>query len=402
MIKKAFSGYRSAFSGLPTDVWLLSFVVFINRSGSMVLFFLAIYLTQKLNFSVSEAGRMISVYGIGSMSGAFLGGWLSDRFGTGRVQLYSLIFSGIGFIVLGYVTTPIALAVTLFLLATVADAFRPANATALAGACPPEFRARGFALNRLAINFGIAIGPAVGGVLATMNYHYLFWADGLTCLFASLFFWLFFHKVKFRKAPPEETASGDISPWRDSVFLSMLGLLLVMGMLFVQIFNTWPLYLRQETGFPENNIGFLLAMNALLIVLIEMPLVHRLERADPVKIMGIGSLFLFGGFGIIPFNDTYGYMIFTVIIWSIGEMLVFPLAGGFIANRATDRNRGRYMGMFTFSFSISFVVGPATGTWIYETFGPVNLWYSAGIAGIFVWLGFGFIKQLLKREKRVN
>jgi len=163
-------------------------------------------------------------------------------------------------------------------------------------------------------------------------------------------------------------------------------MLLLMGFLFVQFFSTWPLYLRVSYGLAENQIGILVAFNAILVSLVEMPLVHRLEKGNVLKNIAWGSLFLFAGFAILPLAESFSFALFTVLIWSIGEMLVFPMMAGFIANRANNANRGKYMGLLSFNFSLAFVIGPIIGSGIYTKFGGTALWTAAGFTGIFVWL----------------
>ncbi len=400
-MKKLLQQYKAAYSGLPKAAWLLSLVILINRTGTMVLFFMTLYLTGQMGFTISAAGQMISIYGVGALVGSLLGGWLSSKIGAFKVQFFSLILSGIGFIFLGFTGSRFGIAAFLFFIAVVAEAFRPANATAMADVCPPEIRARGFALNRLAVNVGVTIGPAIGGILATINYLYLFWIDGISCIFAAVLLWHFFHGFKsdYKKEELKKEKS-EISVWRDYIFLALMGLLFIMGIAFFQLFNTWPLYLKNSYNLLEDKIGWLLAINALLVSIFEMPLVHKLETKNVIKISGFGGFLLLLGFGIIPFGETFIYAAFTVVIWSVGEMLVFPFLSGFIANRATDKNRGNYMGLFSFTFSLALVVGPVLGTWIYATFTPEKLWYGVGIVGFFVWLGFVLINGLLKAENK--
>lgn len=381
-----FRSYKESFSGLPKEAWLLSIAVFVNRIGSMVLFFLSLYLTRKQGFSVTQAGQMVSLYGLGALIGSYSGGWLSDRIGPIRVQLISLLLSALGYVVLGYVTTPFLIGLMLFAVAVVAEALRPANNTAISEVCPPELRARGFALNRLAVNLGISVGPALGGFLALYNYLYLFWIDGLTCL-AGFFFLLYFFGTRRNIHSEKQKTDGQEyrSPFKDYFFLFMLAMLLLMGFLFVQFFNTWPLYLRSSYMLAENQIGLLVAFNAILVSVVEMPLVHKLEKGNVLRSIAWGALFLFAGFAILPFSTGFAYALFTVFIWSIGEMLVFPMMAGLIANRATDANRGKYMGMLAFNFSLAFVIGPVIGSGIYTNFGGDMLWFSSGVVGIFVW-----------------
>jgi predicted MFS family arabinose efflux permease len=229
----------------------------------------------------------------------------------------------------------------------------------------------------------------------------LFWIDGITCLAAAgLLFWL----VPARKIDTDHKDTSQEqkieSPWRDTFFIFLLLLMLCMGMVFVQVFSTWPLFLREVYSFLENQIGLLLAFNAFLIVLIEMPLIHKVENKNPLRVMALGALFLFAGFGIIPLNSSFLFIMFTVVLWTIGEMLIFPIMSSFIANRASDQNRGKYMGMYTFTFALSFVVGPAIGSFIYDHLGPNTLWFGIGVSGVIVLILFRLMYDYFRLSEK--
>lgn len=394
MLNQILNRYLAAYKGLSKSAWLLSLIILINRSGSVVLFFLVLYLTSQLDYSVSEAGRMISIYGLGALVGSYLGGWLSDRIGVIKVMVYSLVLSAIGFVVLCYITKPFLITVALFIIAVVAEAFRPANSTALATICSPKNRARGFALNRMAINLGVTIGPAIGGFLAIISYRFLFWFDALTCLAAALFILIIFRNTELSKTKKDINTNIKIkNPWNDRFYLILLFLLFLTGIVFVQLLNTWPLYLKSYYNLIENQIGLLFAINGLLIVFFELPLIHSIERKGVLKIMAVGTILFAGGFGILPLSTSYLFAAITVIIWTFGEMLVFPLIAGFIANRAADSMRGQYMGMFSFTFSLAFVIGPALGSWIYDSYGPEYLWFGSGMLGFFIMTGLFILEK---------
>lgn len=396
-MKRIFSIYQKAYSGLPAGVWMLSVVMLINRSGSMVLFFMTLYLTRQLGFSVSTAGQMISIYGLGSVTGAFIGGWLSDRLGTFRIQLFSLTGAGGVLILLGYATTPPAIAIMLFFLAVIAESFRPANAAALSAICPAAQRSRAFALNRLAANLGITIGPAVGGYLATIDYHLLFWTDGLTSAAAAVA--LFFCRHLVQGKPLAAGKPGDPpqrSPFGDRLFLSLLCCLFVNSLIFIQLLNTWPIYMRESYLLPENEIGLLIGLNAAIIVLFEMPLIHRLENHRPLRLMALGGFLLAAGFSILPLGGSVAFAALTVSIWTVGEMLIFPIISGYVANRAADRNRGRYMGMMTVTYSLAMLIGPTIGTLAYEAQGAEYLWLGAGVFGTAAALGMLLIDRRVR------
>jgi len=361
----------------------------------MVIFFLMLYLTTELGLNIEKAGIIISSYGFGSMLGTYLGGWFSDKIGTKKVQVFSLLIGGTGYIVLGYVKNPLLMSLSLFLLAIVAESFRPAVSTATANSCKPENRARGYALLRLAINLGVSIGPAIGGFLALYDYTFIFWIEGLTSIAAGLFLHKLFNEPKKNKSPLDaNTQSAIISPWRDTVFLQLILVLVILGVVFNQLFNTWPLFLKEVYSFTEDHIGMLIALNGLMIVIFEMPLVHWVENFKKVPIIALGSFLLCFGFGAVVFSGAGLFIVLTVMIWSVGEMMVFPLLTTFIANLAHDSNRGSYMGMMTFTFSLSFVIGPTLGSWIYNQLGSSALWYTIITAGIFILPGFHIINKM--------
>lgn len=397
-MRNLFQKYLDSYAGLPKEAWWLALVVLINRSGMMVVFFMTLYLTRQLGFGVIQAGKIMSIWGIGSLFGTYFGGWLCDRWGTFKVQLYSLIWNGIGFILLKQMQTFESIAVTIFIVAIVGEAFRPANITAFTEICPPDIRTRGIVLNRLATNLGIAFGPAVGGFLAIVNYDLIFWVDGITCLTAAILFYFLFRSVRPIHIDQEDEAGAALSPWRDGVFLVVMGLLLIQGLVFFQIFNTWPLYMREVNQFLENQIGLLLTINCILLVIFEMPVIHQLEKFNPLNSIMVGICFIFGGFFLLPFGHSYGHAILTVVLWTIGEMLVFPLMATFIANRAEDSNRGRYMGGFTFTFSLCFVLSPMIGSTAYTQIGPRIMWLWTGVLGVIVWLGFFGVNRYLSRK----
>lgn len=400
MIRRILNHYRASYSGIPRKIWLLCLVIFVNRSGHMVLFFMMLYLTKDLNFTVTLAGELISMYGLGALIGSYAGGWLSDKAGPLRIQKLSLIMNGIGFILLDFFYTPFMIGVLLFANAVVGEAFRPASTTALAAFAPPELRSRVFALGRLAVNLGISIGPTVGGILALYNYSYLFWADGLTCLLAAFVLFYSFPGLKrFAETPKQPAADKGVSPFKDRIYIFFVFIMLILSITFFQLFNTWPLYMTESYNLAENMIGYLFALNAVLIILFEMPLIHRLEKINPLHIIAPGFLFIFAGFAMLPLGNTFLYASLTVIVWTTGEILVFPLTTTFIANRAPDSVRGQYLGMYSLTFSLAFVIAPKAGTYIYGRWSPEHLWYGLGMLGIVAFLCLRVLMRLVYKEK---
>ena len=405
--------YVQAYRGLPKRAWILFAVNLVNSSGAMVIFFLSLYLTRELGLTTARAGQALSLYGAGSLAGALAGGWLTDRMGSITVQKVSLAICGVTLIVLGQVRTMAGILPLLFGLALFSGMLYPANSTSMAKICPAGLQVKGFALNRLANNLGATIGPAVGGVLALRDYRLLFWADGLTSLAAAAVFVVLWKGARISRedggeggevAGAEKTQStareeidsdtayspggrgGDglplkpRSPWRDTPFLLMLLIFLVWSSVFVQLFTTFPLYMRNVYGLAENHIGQLFAVNTILIVTLEMILMERIRKYSQARMINVSFVLLGLGLGLMPLGRGYAFGALTVAIWTFGEMLSMPLVTALIAARADDSNRGRYMGLFSLVFSLAFVIAPAGGTAIYDRLGPDAVWYvSCGL-----------------------
>ncbi len=401
MIKRVTQLYREAYSGLPSESWILFAVLLVNASGMMVLFFLSLYLTRERGFTVTQAGRALSIFGLGSLAGTYLGGWLSDRIGSTNVQKISLFLCGVFYISLGQLHSLWSICIMIFILSMASGLMFPANATSMARLCPPEVTTKGFALNRLANNIGATIGPAVGGMLALRNYILLFWVDGLTCLAAVVVFILLWKKPEehLRVVSGEQTPSGR-SPWRDVPFLLLLPIVVVWGAIFFQLIATFPLYMREVYLLPENRIGQLIMINTLMIVTLEMLIIHWIGKRSLTRFIVL-SFFLTGlGFAMMPLGRSLPHAALTVAVWTLGEMLSMPLLGSFIAIRAGPGSHGRYMGLFTFSFSLSMILGPMIGTAVYGKYGPDALWFGCGIAGLLLSIAFTLLSRSLEDKKK--
>jgi predicted MFS family arabinose efflux permease len=397
VLRRIAGAYRAAFSGLPRQVWILALASLVNRSGTMVLPFLGLYLTTRLGFSVQAAGHVLSLYGLGALLGAWLGGSLADRVGPVAVQVASLLATGAGFLVLGQVHGRAAIGAAVLGLSVVAECFRPAMFTAVAERSAPAVRTRSLALVRLAVNLGMSVGPAVGGVLAVRHYGLLFVVDAVTCWMAAALIWATVaRRAEVPQRRPVGTGKASASPWRDRPFLAFLLIMLLMGTVFFQIMSTLPLYFREVYRFPEDTIGILLGLNALVIVAVEMILVRALERYDHLIVVGLGCLALGAGFGLMPLGSGKLFAAATVLVWTVGEMLSVPMANSVATTRA-PAGGGRYLGAYFLAFSGAFVLAPTIGTTVYERLGPSALWF--GVAGLGVVLCLGCLA--LSRSFRV-
>ncbi len=392
-MRKIMDQYRAAFSGLPREIWYLSVVMLVNRAGSMVMPFLSLYVSKKLGLGDRSAGWIMAFFGLGSCFGSFLGGALADRLGPFRVQIGSLFFNALGFMLLSQMNSFWALAVTVFLTSLAADSFRPANGASITILTPPELHKRAFALNRLAINLGFTVGPTVGGFLAAISFQFLFWIDALTCLLAAgVFAWLLGpHLPDHMQANAIKADSngetGERWPWANGSFLFFLLLTFATFCVFFQLISTFPLFLDAEYHLSPQLIGVLFALNTIVVVAFEMILIHMLDQRNAMRLIAWGSLLMCLGFGILPFGYGFWFAALTVMVWTVGEMLAMPQMLAYVASVSSRKTRSMYMGFQTTCVAIALMVGPLIGTTLYHS-DHVGFWHWATVVGVLVWLGY--------------
>lgn len=395
MLQASLSLYRNAYSGLSKQMWWLALVMFINRSGTMVIPFLTVYLTSK-GYSIAQAGYVMACFGCGSILGGYIGGRLTDRFGHYYVQVFSLMLNGIFFIVLGQMRTLPQFMICIFILSSVGDSFRPANSAAIAAYSNETNRTRCYSLNRLAINVGWAIGPAIGGLLASINYQLLFWVDGVTCIVASLFLYFLFAESRgniVRKNISHEKTKGT-SAYKDRIFLFGMCCIFLVGLCFFQMFSVLTVYYKQQLHLRENVIGAVLAMNGVIIAFVEMVLVYKLEnRRNAVIYMILGSFFVGLSFLMLNISPAFAFVLLQMIIVTLGEMLLFPFMNNFWVNRSNEHNRGQYAAVYTMSFSGAIVFAPTFASLVATWFGFSFLWVINFILCSFAALGYFLLKK---------
>ncbi len=391
-MKRLIQLYKNAFSDLSRPAWMLALVMLINRSGTMVLPFLSIYLTSALGFTLEQTGIILSAFGVGSMAGSFFGGWLTDKFGHFYVQLLSLAIGGILFLILAYIEGFYALTFGILFLSTIAESFRPANSASVSFYAKPENVSRAFSLNRMAINLGFSIGPAAGGLLAAISFKLLFIADGITCIGAGLFFYFYFRNVKGhepKQTDPEVKKSRAISAYRDHRFLMFTLLASCFAIIFFQLFITLPLYYRDAYHLSEGKIGALLAMNGITVFTLEMILVYILGKTSAIhRLIFYGMVMV--GFGFVVLNIVHAPVILVIgmFILSIAEIFAMPFMVTYVVRKSNLLNRGSYMGLYSLSFSIGHVVSPILSTHAIEHYGFEMLWWFSGIFSVLVGIGF--------------
>ncbi len=404
MLSRTVSLYKQAYSGLSPETWWLSLVMLINRSGTMVIPFMTIYLTSpQMGYSIEKAGIVMGLFGLGAVIGAHLSGKITDRIGFYPVQLFTLIVGGVLFIILGQMKAYPLICLFTFLLSFVNEAFRPANSTAIAFYSKPENRTRSYSLNRLAINLGWAFGNAIGGWVATVNYEALFWLDGITNIAAGILMWVLLRPANSGKHPAkkEATASND-SVYRDRNYLFFVILVVLFASCFFQLFTNLPAYYRNELHFPQTFIGWIGAVNGLIIAFFEMVLVYKMEgRRSSVFYIIRGVLVCALAYGLLQFAgfDHY-WALFMILMMTAGEILAMPFLNSFWISRSASHNRGQYAALYTIAWATAQTIGPALAAQLAGKAGFTTLWAVVALILLLTAGGFVYLQQLIRKEKR--
>ena len=372
--------------GLPRDVWVIAITTLVNRAGTMVLPFLVLYLTRKLGFSVPRAGFALAVYGAGSIISSPIAGRLTDRIGPLPIMRASLIGTGVLLLIFPFIDSYEGVIALTLAWAIVSEAFRPANLAMIAEIVPQAQLKSAYALSRLAINLGMSIGPAAAGFIAAQSFEWIFIVDGVTTLVAGAVLLLTpftgGHRVKGRT---DEAIEGGASRPRilaDRRMLLFLSGLFLVGVVFFQHEGALPLFLVQDLRLSPAFYGLLFTINTVMIVFIEVPLNGATAHWPHRRGLAIGALLFAVGSGAFVFAAGPPMIILGIVVWTFGEMLLFPQASAFVAEIAPPERRGQYMGAYSLAFNLAFAFAPWAGTATFAAFGATVLWTGVFAVGV--------------------
>ncbi|MEW6758591.1 MAG: MFS transporter [Acidobacteriota bacterium] len=376
----------SSLKGLPREIWVLCATTLTNRVGTMVLPFLVLYLTRALGLSPGRAGFVVTVYGLVAMVTGPLAGRLSDRVGALRVMKTSLLLSGLVLIAFPLARSYGAVLLAAAVLALVNEAYRPAGLSTLTALTAPHQRRPAFALNRLAVNLGMSVGPAAGGILAGISFTALFWVDGITSFLAAAVLILSpWRSAAGRPAPslrPGQEVARTRHPLRDGRYLLFLAAFLPSLLVFFQLESTYPLHLVGVLGLPPAAFGFLLTLNTALILLFEVPLNAAMAAWPYNRALPAGALLCAAGFGSTALATGPLTAAAGVALWTFGEMILLPGTSACAADMAPESRRGEYMGLYVMTFSLALATAPWAGAVVLERLGPGVLWSAAAGLGL--------------------
>lgn len=388
----------TTYGGLPRAFWVQWVGVLVNRLGTFVEPFLALYLSTARGLTIAQTGMVMVVYGAGSLAGPLLGGLLADRFDRRVALSGSLIASATAMLGLGAASTPVTIAIAAFLVGLTADLYRPASGALVADLVPLAQRQRAYGLLFWAINLGFSIAAVSGGWIASHGFSLLFAINAATCLtFGALIFFL------VKPSPPQrkkgdEPSVGYLTALRDPLLVTLIGLTMVYSTMYMQAYVTLPLTMH-GSGLSAAQYGAAIAVNGVVIVLLQPFAARWLERFRPTVVMAFSGVLVGVGMGLTIFAHSHWAYAGTVVVWTLGEIGMAGFGQALIADLAPAAARGRYQALFTLGFSSSMVLAPAAGTTLLTTVGPVGPWVGCVVGGLVLLVGYLLVTGPVQRRR---
>jgi len=396
---------NSIYREYPKQFWVIVGSNFIDRVGGALIFpFFALYITSKFQVGMTEVGLLFALFSVTDMIGNMIGGALTDFLGRKTMIIMGLIISALTSLGMGFVNQLEWFYVMGAISGLFATAAGPAHEAMLIDILPEKKRSEGFGVMRVAMNLSIAIGPAIGGFLASRSFLILFIADTVTSLITALIVYLVVEESK-----PEEKESkvkkgfkdtfigyGDVL--KDRKFMLFVVISTIATLVYSQMYSTLSVFLRDVHGVPASGYGWLMTLNAGMVVLFQFMITRRISNRPPMLILALGSLLYVIGFGMYGFVNVYLMFMLAMMIITIGEMVIIPVAQAYVGNAAPEDMRGRYSGVMGFSWMIPWMIGPLLAGLIMDNGDPNWVWYGSAILGMIAALGFLWLRKSHDRD----
>ncbi|MET9867762.1 MFS transporter [Streptomyces sp. NPDC006386] len=394
---------RETVSGLPREFWWLWTSTLVNRLGAFVATFMALYLTLDRGYSATYAGLVAALHGLGGVISSLGGGVMTDRLGRRPTLLIAQASTAVSVALLGFVRDPAAIAGVAFLVGMASNASRPAVQAMMADIVRPEDRIRAFSLNYWAINLGFAVSSMAAGFIAEASYVAGFLIEAAMTMACAILVFLRLPESRPAEAVKTAAASADDSVslgtvLRDGRFMSVVGLSFLVALIFQQGSVGLPVAMG-EAGFTPAEYGMAIAVNGVLIVVLQIPVTRFIEHRDPRRLLVVSSVLAGYGFGLTAFAGSVGVIALTVCVWTLAEIVNAPTQTGLVVRLSPLHGRGRYQGMYTMSWSVAGLVAPLLSGFVIDRFGAEWLWGACAVLGTVAGLGYGVLMRRVPEEK---
>jgi MFS family permease len=366
----------------PLVWWVVGGTMLTTVTSFMVMPFMALYMAAHTRAAASTIGLVIGCAAITSMLLSLVGGSLSDRFGRKQIMMIAVALT-----ILDMVGFANARSIWFFLLLSILSGlsqalFQPASSALLTDVTPPDKRGNVFALRYWSINVGAALGPILGGYFGTVATGWTFYLAAATSLVYFFIIMIVFPGEKMSKS----ISGGSQIRQAAEVVVRDRALLLFLIAGFASSLG----YSQLETNLPQHMahtmdpllaaklFGFVLASNAIEVVVLQLPITKLVKRLSTISSMMIGQMIFAVGYMLIAFASAPWMYFLSMFVLTLGEIVVFPQNNKYISDLADDTLRGAYFGASSMT-SFGFFVGPWLGGVVLTKFGGTYLFFIAAI-----------------------
>ncbi|UBU16557.1 MDR family MFS transporter [Nonomuraea gerenzanensis] len=385
---------RSQIGGLPRPFWALWGGTLVNRLGTMVMPFTGVYLTQSRGLSVTAAGLVMGVFGVGSLLSQLVAGVLADRIGRRATLSGGMLATAACMLALGYSSSLPAIVASMFALGLVIDVYRPASNALVADLVSAEERPRAYGLLFWAINLGYSVGMTAGGWLAGQGFLWLFWIDALSAVVFAVLVW---RAVPETTPAAQQVTGGFGVVLRDRVMVGFTLVALGNALVYSQTMTMLPVAMTDVVKLTPQEFGVAMALNGILIVVVQPLVSGWLGRRDPARTLALGLAVMAAGFALTAYVTSMLGLAVTIAIWTAGEIVTAGIPGAIVATLAPAELRGRYSGLFGFAWSLAAVLAPLLGGPLLEL-GPRALWFTIGGVGVLSAAGLLLLGPAIRRR----
>ncbi len=383
--------------GLPRAFWLLWLGTIINRVGSFVVPFLALYLTHDRKLPVEEAGAIVAVFGAGTHAGGPIGGYFADRVGRRKTLIVAMVLGAAAMLNLGFARTPLHIAVAALVLGLLCDTHRPALMAMVADVVPPADRTKAFGLLYWAANLGFSIAPVVAGLASSGGFVWLFVGDAATTIACAVLIGTLVAETGALRT--EKTGRVDYAtPYRDPPFVALLVSLFLVALIFHQGFVSLPIDMGSH-GISPRLFGILIAINGVMIVTIQPLLLGAIGRARRERVVVLGVLLTGFGFAANAWAHAPLAYVGAIAVWTFGEIVMTPIIPVIISDHAPPLLRGSYQGAQQMAFGASMLFAPIVGTFTIAHYGANVLWGGCALVGVVSAAGHFFAARALAKKR---
>jgi MFS family permease len=393
---------RGAGAGYPRPFWFLFWGMLINATGSsMVWPFLTIYIRQQLDIPLTGVALLLTLNSVVGLVSTTAAGPVVDRFGRKGAMVLSLAAGSATLVAMSMAGTLQLWVILMVVSGTFSPLYRVGGDSMVADLIEPERRANAYALLRMIANLGVAIGPAVGGFVTAVSYSLAFYMAAVAHVIFSLLILFFVGETvpRGQKTPDDPKRDGGYGYiLRDRPFLAFCGTFTLSAMAYSLMLILLPVYAKENFGVPESQYGFIMATNAAMVVLFQYAITNVTKRHRHLPVLAVGSLFYALGVGSVAWGWNFPTFLVSMVVLTIGEMIMIPTATALTANLAPPAMRGRYMSLYTLTWGTGLGFGPVVGGFLNDNLAPAAIWYGGLGMGLAAAMGFALLARALRAQ----